>query len=105
MILNGVEIQDTFAEAFPMRATRVVITAEETKWARTAAATIVRWTSAERRWVFMMSRRSRHPRPSPGVATRDESRAVTRSSYRRGRRIDQAARRAGIRPCISEKAL
>jgi formylmethanofuran--tetrahydromethanopterin N-formyltransferase len=40
VILNGVEIQDTFAEAFPMRATRVVITADEAKWARTAAATM-----------------------------------------------------------------
>jgi formylmethanofuran--tetrahydromethanopterin N-formyltransferase len=40
VILNGVEIQDTFAEAFPMRATRVVITAEEAKWARTAAVTM-----------------------------------------------------------------
>jgi formylmethanofuran--tetrahydromethanopterin N-formyltransferase len=35
--LNGVLIEDTFAEAFPMRATRVVITAEEAAWARTAA--------------------------------------------------------------------
>ncbi|MGH6945020.1 MAG: formylmethanofuran--tetrahydromethanopterin N-formyltransferase, partial [Geminicoccaceae bacterium] len=37
MILNGVAIEDTFAEAFPMRATRLVITADELKWARTAA--------------------------------------------------------------------
>ena len=27
--LNGVLIEDTFAEAFPMRATRLVITADE----------------------------------------------------------------------------
>ena len=37
MILNGVLIEDTFAEAFPMRATRLVITADEPRWARTAA--------------------------------------------------------------------
>ena len=37
MIVNGVMIEDTFAEAFPMRATRLVITADEPRWARTAA--------------------------------------------------------------------
>ena len=36
-ILNGVRIADTFAEAFDMRAARVVITAASPKWARTAA--------------------------------------------------------------------
>jgi formylmethanofuran--tetrahydromethanopterin N-formyltransferase len=34
---NGVRIVDTFAEAFDMRAARVVITATSAKWARTAA--------------------------------------------------------------------
>ncbi len=38
MELNGVLVEDTFAEAFPMRATRVIITADEPHWARTAAA-------------------------------------------------------------------
>jgi formylmethanofuran--tetrahydromethanopterin N-formyltransferase len=33
MILNGVLIEDTFAEAFKMRATRVLITAQNLKWA------------------------------------------------------------------------
>ena len=37
MQLNGVLIEDTFAEAFPMRATRLLITADEPRWARTAA--------------------------------------------------------------------
>src|SRR5688572_20632268 len=36
MQLNGVEIEDTFAEAFPMTAARVVVTAETAAWARTA---------------------------------------------------------------------
>ena len=40
MIINGVEIEDTFAEAFPMRATRVIITAINYKWARHAAETM-----------------------------------------------------------------
>jgi len=34
---NGVEIDDTFAEAFPMKATRLVITARDIAWARHAA--------------------------------------------------------------------
>src|SRR5262249_37510137 len=36
--LNGVEIEDTFAEAFKMRAARVIVTAETRGWARTAAS-------------------------------------------------------------------
>jgi formylmethanofuran--tetrahydromethanopterin N-formyltransferase len=37
VILNGVVIENTFAEAFPMRATRLIVTAAELRWARTAA--------------------------------------------------------------------
>ena len=37
MEIRGVFIEDTFAEAFPMRAARVVITARTMKWARAAA--------------------------------------------------------------------
>lgn len=37
MNLHGVEIEETFAEAFPMTAGRAVITAETADWARTAA--------------------------------------------------------------------
>jgi formylmethanofuran--tetrahydromethanopterin N-formyltransferase len=35
--LNGVEVVDTFAEAFPIVGTRVIITAVSAKWARIAA--------------------------------------------------------------------
>ncbi|MEJ8853633.1 formylmethanofuran--tetrahydromethanopterin N-formyltransferase [Variovorax robiniae] len=35
---NGVQIDDTFAEAFPMKATRILITAHNLTWARHAAA-------------------------------------------------------------------
>jgi len=38
MILNGVQIDDTFAEAFNMRGTRVIITAQNLKWAYHAAS-------------------------------------------------------------------
>ncbi len=37
MILNGVQIDDTFAEAFPMKATRVIITAQTEQWAYNSA--------------------------------------------------------------------
>ncbi|HUL41036.1 MAG TPA: formylmethanofuran--tetrahydromethanopterin N-formyltransferase [Burkholderiales bacterium] len=37
MVINGVTIDDTFAEAFGMKATRVVITAYNLKWAYHAA--------------------------------------------------------------------
>src|SRR5215204_3814155 len=37
MYVNGVLIQDTFAEAFPMRAARIVVTAASLRWAREAA--------------------------------------------------------------------
>jgi formylmethanofuran--tetrahydromethanopterin N-formyltransferase len=35
--VNGVEIEDTFAEAFKMRAARAIVTAETPGWAHTAA--------------------------------------------------------------------
>lgn len=37
MIINGVCIDDTFAEAFPMKATRVIITAQTEQWAINSA--------------------------------------------------------------------
>jgi formylmethanofuran--tetrahydromethanopterin N-formyltransferase len=37
MNINGIQIDDTFAEAFNMRATRVLITAQNLKWAYHAA--------------------------------------------------------------------
>ncbi len=40
MIVNGVRVDDTFAEAFGMRATAVIITADNARWARQAAITM-----------------------------------------------------------------
>jgi formylmethanofuran--tetrahydromethanopterin N-formyltransferase len=40
MLVNGVVIEDTFAEAFPMKATRLIITAHEPEWARHAAVSM-----------------------------------------------------------------
>ena len=40
LVRNGVTIDDGFAEAFPMKATRIVITAHTIGWARTAAVSM-----------------------------------------------------------------
>lgn len=40
MKVNGVTIDETFAEAFPMKATRVIITAQNARWARISAQTM-----------------------------------------------------------------
>jgi formylmethanofuran--tetrahydromethanopterin N-formyltransferase len=40
LIRNGVAVDDTFAEAFGMRATAIVITADTPEWARQAAVTM-----------------------------------------------------------------
>ena len=40
LVCNGVTIDDGFAEAFPMKATRIVITAHTLAWARTAAVSM-----------------------------------------------------------------
>ena len=40
MKANGITIDDTFAEAFGMSATGVIVTADSPKWARQAAVTM-----------------------------------------------------------------
>jgi formylmethanofuran--tetrahydromethanopterin N-formyltransferase len=40
MIINGVAIDDGFAEAFPMKATRIIVTAHNATWARHAAVSL-----------------------------------------------------------------
>ena len=39
LVLNGIAVDDTFAEAFPMKATRIVVTAHRIEWARHAGVT------------------------------------------------------------------
>jgi formylmethanofuran--tetrahydromethanopterin N-formyltransferase len=41
MFINGIEIVDTFAEAFDMKATKIIITAAEPTWARRAADSVI----------------------------------------------------------------
>jgi formylmethanofuran--tetrahydromethanopterin N-formyltransferase len=46
MKINGVYIDDTFAEAFPMKATRLIITAMTLKWAYRAANSLTGFASS-----------------------------------------------------------
>ena len=46
MTRNGVRIDDTFAEAFPMRATGIVITADSPQWAEQAAVTMTGYATS-----------------------------------------------------------
>ncbi len=46
LIRNGVVIDDTFAEAFGMRATAIIITAPTLKWARQAAITMTGYATS-----------------------------------------------------------
>ena len=45
-MFRGVTIEDTFAEAFPMTAARVVITADTPRWAEVAAATMTGYATS-----------------------------------------------------------
>ena len=44
--VNGITIDDTFAEAFPMKATRIVITAHTPTWARHAAVALTGFSTS-----------------------------------------------------------
>jgi formylmethanofuran--tetrahydromethanopterin N-formyltransferase len=46
LAINAVPIEDTFAEAFPMTAARLVVTAETPEWARTAAQVTTGYASS-----------------------------------------------------------
>ncbi|MGE0383588.1 MAG: formylmethanofuran--tetrahydromethanopterin N-formyltransferase [Gammaproteobacteria bacterium] len=46
MKINGVVIDDTFAEAFPMKATRLIVTAIDAYWAHRAAASLTGFASS-----------------------------------------------------------
>tara|TARA_Y100000590_G_scaffold442043_1_gene569635 strand:- start:110 stop:1003 length:894 start_codon:yes stop_codon:yes gene_type:complete len=41
MIINGIKIENTFAEAFPMKAARIIITADSQHWLKQAANNMI----------------------------------------------------------------
>jgi formylmethanofuran--tetrahydromethanopterin N-formyltransferase len=44
--LDGVEVVDTFAEAFPIKAARVIVTADSPDWARTAGSVMTGYATS-----------------------------------------------------------
>ena len=54
VIINDIAIDDTFAEAFGMKATRLIITAHNLKWAQHSAAA---WRRSLRMPVLMFASR------------------------------------------------
>ena len=68
LILNGVRIDDTFAEAFGMVATAIVITAPSARWAEQAAVTMTGFATS----VIALRLRggNRHDHPGNRVAGR-----------------------------------
>ena len=46
LFYNGVEVVDTFAEAFPMTAARALVTADTPRWAETAARTMTGYATS-----------------------------------------------------------
>ena len=44
--INSIPIEDTFAEAFPMTAARLIVTAETAAWARTAGQVATGYASS-----------------------------------------------------------
>ena len=46
MEIRGVQIDDTFAEAFGMRGARIIITAKNQKWARESAIKLTGFVTA-----------------------------------------------------------
>jgi formylmethanofuran--tetrahydromethanopterin N-formyltransferase len=46
LTINDIPIEDTFAEAFPMTAARLIVTAESAAWARTAGQVVTGYASS-----------------------------------------------------------
>jgi len=67
LILNGVEVEETFAEAFPMYGTRILITAINEKWALTAGRTATGFASS----IIMSPAEAGVERPVPASETPD----------------------------------
>ena len=78
---KGVEIEDTFAEMFPMWVGRVLITAENEKWALTAARTATGFASS----IIMSPAEAGIEGPAPGDETPDGRTGVLIQIYHNDR--------------------
>jgi len=78
---KGVEIEDTYAEMFPMWVGRVLITAENEKWALTAARTATGFASS----IIMSPAEAGIEGPTPGDETPDGRTGILIQMYQRDR--------------------
>jgi formylmethanofuran--tetrahydromethanopterin N-formyltransferase len=78
---NTVKIQDTFAEMFPLWAGRILITAENEKWAQTAASVTTGFATS----VIMAPAEAAIERPVPATQTPDNRPGVLVQIYNRDR--------------------
>jgi formylmethanofuran--tetrahydromethanopterin N-formyltransferase len=78
---NTVKIQDTFAEMFPLWAGRILITAENEKWAQIAASVTTGFATS----VIMAPAEAAIERPVPATETPDKRPGVLVQIYNRDR--------------------
>ena len=78
---KGVEIEDTYAEMFPMWVGRALITAENEKWALTAARTATGFASS----IIMSPAEAGIEGPTPGDETPDGRTGILIQMYQRDR--------------------
>jgi formylmethanofuran--tetrahydromethanopterin N-formyltransferase len=78
---NTVKIQDTFAEMFPLWAGRILITAENEKWAQIAASVTTGFATS----VIMAPAEAAIERPVPATETPDSRPGVLVQIYNRDR--------------------
>jgi formylmethanofuran--tetrahydromethanopterin N-formyltransferase len=78
---NTVKIQDTFAEMFPLWAGRILITAENEKWAQIAASVTTGFATS----VIMAPAEAAIERPVPAAETPDNRPGVLVQIYNRDR--------------------
>ncbi|MCW4046546.1 MAG: formylmethanofuran--tetrahydromethanopterin N-formyltransferase [Candidatus Bathyarchaeota archaeon] len=78
---NTVKIQDTFAEMFPLWAGRILITAENEKWAQIAASVTTGFATS----VIMAPAEAAVERPVPAAETPDNRPGVLVQIYNRDR--------------------
>jgi formylmethanofuran--tetrahydromethanopterin N-formyltransferase len=78
---NTVKIQDTFAEMFPLWAGRILITAENEKWAQIAASVTTGFATS----VIMAPAEAAIERPVPAAETPDKRPGILVQIYNRDR--------------------
>jgi len=96
MIRNGVAIDDGFAEAFPMKGTRLIITAHNAEWARHAAVAATGFaTSVIACGCEAGGRHAGVARPFDVVCRNDDARGLHRKGLGKGVVDDDAAAQHG----------